>query len=181
MTCTRPVHRYLDHGRGFGAAATAPFRYTKGSLYEGGLRAAAFIRYPGAISGGGVTHEFMTMMDILPTFMDIAGTEHPGETVFAGRPINDILGRSAWPHLTGVTKTVHDDDYAVGWSGQRGIGALIRGDYKIINAPAPGQRETTAWRLYHLVNDPGEHDDLAADHPGIVQEMVEIWESDWRP
>lgn len=175
------IGSFIDHGRGFGEAATAPFRYTKGSLNEGGLRAAAFVRYPAAINGGGVTHEFMTMMDILPTFMDIAGTEHPGETVFAGRPINDILGRSAWPHLTGATGSVHDDDYAVGWSGQRGSGALIRGDFKIINAPAPGQRETTDWRLYNLVDDPGEHDDIAAEYPEIVGEMVEIWESDWRP
>ncbi len=172
---------FIDHGRGFGEASTAPFRYTKGTLNEGGLRAAAFVHYPDEIAGGRVTHSFMTVMDLLPTFMEIAGTEHPGAGTFRGREINDILGRSAWPHLKGETDAVHDADYAVGWSSGQGGGALIRGDFKIINTRPPGQRGTTDWRLYNLVEDPGEHDDIAADYPEVVADMLSEWETDWRP
>jgi len=173
------INSFIDHGMGFAEAATAPFRYFKGSLNEGGLRAAGFVYYPADIDAGGVSHSFMTMMDILPTFMEIAGTEHPGAGTFQGREIKDILGRSAWTHLTGHADAVHDDAHTVGW-GRGGGGALIRGNYKLINTSPPGERGTTEWRLYDLVNDPGEHQDIAAEFPEMVAQMVEEWETNWR-
>jgi arylsulfatase len=163
----------------FAEAATAPFKYFKGSLNEGGLRAAGFVYYPAEVEAGGVTHSFMTMMDILPTFMEVAGTQHPGAGTFQGREIKDILGRSAWAHLTGRADAVHDDTHTVGWTRGDG-GALIRGNYKLINTVPPTQRGATDWRLYDLVNDPGEHTDIAAEHPEMVAQMLEEWETDWR-
>ena len=171
---------FIDHGLGFAEAATAPFKYQKGSLTEGGLRAAGFIYYPTAIEAGGVTHAYMTMMDILPTFMEIAGTPHPGAGTFNGREIKAILGRSAWPHLTGASDAVHDAEYSVGWSGRGDDGALIRGEYKLINTPPPGQRGIAGWRLYNLVADPGEHRDIASEHPERVADMAREWETNWR-
>jgi arylsulfatase len=173
------INSFIDHGRGFGEAATAPFRYQKGSVNEGGVRAAGFIYYPAEVAAGGISHTYMTMMDFLPTFMEIAGAEHPGAGTFRGREIKDILGRSAWSHLTGQADTVHDDNYSVGWS-NGSSGSLIRGDFKLINTSPPGERGTTEWRLYNLVNDPGEHRDIAADHPEMVAEMVDGWETNWR-
>ena len=171
---------FIDHGRGFGEAATAPFRYQKGTLSEGGLRAAAFVHYPAAVPAGGVSSEFMTFMDILPTFLEIAGTEHPGAGPYRdGRTINDILGRSAWPHLTGRAESVHPPTDAVGWASGMGGGALIRGNYKIINQAPPGGEGSTPWRLYDLSVDPGEHHDLAAEHPDLVAEMVAELETNW--
>ncbi len=172
---------FVDHGRGFGEAATAPFRYLKGSVTEGGLRAAAFVHYPAAVPAGGVSGEFMTFMDIMPTFLEIAGTEHPGAGPYRdGRVINEIVGRSAWPHLTGRAETVHPPDYSVGWVSGMGGGALIRGSYKIIDQARPGEEGPTPWRLYDLSADPGEHHDLAADHPALVAEMVEELETNWQ-
>ena len=173
---------FIDHGRGFGEAATAPFRYQKGTISEGGLRAAAIVYYPAAVPAGGVSSEFMTFMDILPTFLEIAGTEHPGAGPYRdGRMINDIVSRSAWPHLTGRASTVHPPSDAAAWaSGMGGAGALIRGNYKIINQAPPGGEGTTPWRLYDLSVDPGEHHDLAAEHTDLVAEMVEEFETNWR-
>lgn len=172
---------FIDHGRGFGEAATAPFRYQKGTFAEGGLRAASFVYYPAAVPAGGVSSEFMTFMDILPTFLEIAGTEHPGAGSYRdGRVINDIVGRSAWPHLTGRAETVHPPTDAAGWTGGGGAGALIRGNYKIINQAPPGGEGTTPWRLYDLSVDPSEHHDLSAEHPDLVAEMVEELETNWR-
>lgn len=174
------MNSFVDHGRGFGEAASAPFKYQKGTIDEGGLRAAAFVRYPAAVEAGDVGDAFMSMMDFLPTFLEIAGTEHPGASTFQGREINDIRGRSAWQYLTGQADTVHLDTDVAGWDSGDG-GALIRGGYKIINTVAPGQpRDTTDWRLYNLVADPGEHNDLSADHPEMVLEMVAEWEANWK-
>ena len=39
---------------------------------------------------------------------------------------------------------------------------------------------TVPWRLYDIAADPGEHHDLAAEHPELVAEMVAEWETNWR-
>ncbi|MFL2553850.1 MAG: sulfatase-like hydrolase/transferase [Candidatus Rariloculaceae bacterium] len=172
---------FIDHGRGFAGAATVPFKYQKGSVTEGGLRAAAFVYYPRAVPAGGVSNAFMTVMDILPTFLEIAGTKHPGAGPYRdGREINDIAGRSAWLHLTGKAARVHSPDYAAGWTIGRDGGALIRGDYKIVNTPPPGGMGTIPWQLYNLETDPGERHDIAAENPDLVAELVAEWEADWR-
>jgi len=170
---------FIDHGRGFGEAASAPFKFLKGTIDEGGLRAAAFVYYPKAVAAGEVSNAHMSMMDFLPTFMQIAGTEHPGASTFRGREINEPLGVSAWPHFTGQAPTIRSEIDVVGWS-RAGAGALIRGDYKIINSVPPGQRGTTDWRLYNLADDPGEHNDISAQHADLVAELVEEWETNWR-
>ena len=175
------VNSWIDHGRGFGEAATAPFKYQKGTYPRGraslGDRSSA-IRT--AIEAGGVSDTFMTMMDVLPTFLEIAGAEHPGAGPYRdGRTINAIVGRSAWPYLTGRAEVIHTPMDSAGWSGGNG-GALIRGNYKIINTPAPGGMGTTPWHLYDLSVDPGERTDIAAELPDLLEELVAEWETNWR-
>ncbi len=174
---------FIDHGVGFGEAATAPFKYSKGTISEGGLRAAAFVYYSKAVAPG-VSHALMDMVDILPTFLEIAGTEHPGAGNYKGREINDIVGTSFWSHLTGQSDQVHLPTDSLGWfSG--GQGALIRDDYKIINQVARGmgmtaQGQVSPWRLYNIVLDPGETEDISSEHPELLSELAGEWEANWR-
>ena len=172
---------FIDRGRGFSEAATVPFKYQKSSISQGGLLAAALVNYPSAVEAGGISDAFMTFMDILPTFMQIAGTEHPGAGPYRDdRQINDIVGRSAWPHFTGQEPEVHTQADSAGWTSVRGSGALIRGNHKVINDPPPGLTEPTPWRLYDLAADPGEARDLADEFPELVTELVREWETNWR-
>jgi len=171
---------FVDHGQGFGEAASAPLTGSKGTINEGGLRAAGFVYHPSAIPAGEINGTFMTMMDILPTFLQIAGTQHPGAREYKGRDINAITGRSFWPHLTGASETVHPSADTAGWmlnDGNRG--ALIRDNHKIINV-VPGGMGATAWQLYDLSADPGERNDLAADLPELSSDLVSEWEEHWR-
>ena len=173
---------FIDHGRGFAEAATAPLQGYKGTFSEGGLRTTAFVHFPAAVQGDRVNGTLMSMLDILPTFLDIAGTAHPGPGSYRGREINGILGRSFWPHLTGETAEVHAPGDSVGWSRGGGGGALVRGDYKLINTPAAGGMGTpnTSWRLYNIAEDPGEHNDLADEMPDLTAELIQEWEQNWR-
>ncbi len=171
---------FVDHGQGFAEAATAPLKGYKGTHSEGGLRAAAFVYFPSEVAQGEVNDTFMTVMDILPTFLEIAGTEHPGAINYKGRNINPIRGRSFWPHLTGRTETVHQPTDVVGWTQGNG-GALIQGNYKIVRQQVPGGAVTPEpWRLYNLADDPGERTDLAPELPDLVRNLAQEWENNWR-
>ena len=169
---------YIDHGPGFAEAATAPLRGYKGGHLEGGLRATAFIHYPALVPAGAINGTFMTVMDVLPTFLEIAGTEHPGASTYKGREINGIIGRSFWPHLTGESETVDLPTDVAGWE-REGFGAQIRGDYKLLSEPREDETDVISWELYNIREDPGETRDLAARHPDLVAELVQEWETNW--
>ena len=86
------------------------------------------------------------------------------------------------------TGTASDrSDYEIGFIRGTG-GALIRGQYKVINQPPPdptadsstGVGGMTEWRLYDIVSDPSETRDLAAVHPALVDSMVDAWALGWR-
>jgi arylsulfatase len=174
---------FVDRGRGFAEAATAPLRLFKGTLGEGGIRAPAFLHYPGIQQQAGINGTFFTAMDILPTFLDLAQTRHPGAAQYNGRQVQAIAGRSFWPHVMGKSQTVHGEDGAAGWS-LRGRGALIKGGYKLTNQPRDGRRiedfDALAWHLYDLTADPGETTDLAEQNPDLAAAMKAEWERDWQ-
>lgn len=170
---------FIDHGVGFGQAATAPFKYGKGTLAEGGVRAAAFVHFPEAISQPRVDHGFIAVIDMIPTFMEIAGHTHPGAGAYRGREIMAIPGRSFWPYLKGDQTEMHRSTDNVGWS-SGGSGAVIQGRYKAINQLPPGGMGAGPWRLYDLENDPGEHTDIAAKNIDLTGELAREWEQNWR-
>lgn len=177
------IGSFIDHGRGFGEAVTAPLKYFKGTLAEGGLRAAALLHYPPAIAQSTISDKFITVMDILPTFLEIAGTVHPGAGSYADREIQSIAGRSLWPGLiSGRDSPVQGEEHAAGWSTGT-IGAIIKGRYKLTNQPMPDATNADPvppWRLYDIEADPGEINDIAAMYPQLVNSLSRQWEQDWR-
>ena len=50
-----------------------PFRATKGTVYEGGFRVPAIIRWPGKVQPGTVENGIFSGLDWFPTFVAAAG------------------------------------------------------------------------------------------------------------
>jgi arylsulfatase len=111
-------------------------------------------------------------MDVLPTFLDLAGVEHPG-TSYRGQPIAPLKGRSLLPEFTG-TGEVDDQGYYIGWE-LYGNRAIRQGDWKIVwDASAPdGER---GWALFNLADDPAEQFDLVDEAPDRLASMVALWD-----
>lgn len=164
---------YVWYGPRWAQAATAPARLYKAHTTEGGIRTVAFLRHPGLIRQGEISHEFATVMDIAPTLLELAGLSHPG-TEYRGRPVAPLRGRSLLPYLKGHRESPHPDDHVTGWElfGQR---AIRQGQYKAMFIPAPIGPDT--WQLYDLKADPGETVDLAATRPDILARLLRHWDS----
>lgn len=165
---------FVWYGPRWACAATAPSRGFKTMVTEGGIRCPCIVRYPKfALSQGKVTHNFTTVMDVLPTFLEMAGVIHPG-TTFRGREVVLPRGRSWVPFLDGKESSVHENGTqdVTGWElfGRR---AIRRGDWKAVFEPAPGAEE---WELYDLSKDLGEVHDLAKEEPKILEELLVEWE-----
>lgn len=163
---------YVWYGPRWAQAATAPSRLYKTYTSEGGIRVVAFVRAPSLVAAPGIGHAFSTVMDVMPTLLDLAGAAHPAPD-YKGRKVVAPMGRSLLPWLGGEAEDVHPKDAVTGWEffGRRGI---RKGDWKALWIPPP--EGTGAWQVYNLATDPGETRDLAETEPAKRAELLALWE-----
>ena len=165
---------FIWYGPRWAQASTAPSRMQKGYITEGGIRCPAIVHYPKFRTALNISHEFTTVMDVLPTILELAGIPHPG-TIFRNRTVVTPRGKSWVSHLNNSDKHVHyvhgEQDF-VGWElfGQR---AIRRGNYKAIFIP--NELNAAKWELYDLTRDKGELINLADEREDVLNELIEAW------
>ena len=162
---------FIEYGLGWAEAGTAPYRDVKGSVAEGGVLAAAFAAHATLADTGGISREYLTMQDVMPTLLQLAGAEPPtGE--YNHRPVLTMRGKSFLDHLQGGASPVHERDEAIGWE-LHGLRALVRGSWKLLWIPT--EDEETRWELFDLDSDPFERNDLSSQRPDLTQELIGEW------
>lgn len=157
-----------------------PLRDFKGSIYEGGTRAAAFATWPGRIPADKRVTQPMHMVDWYPTLIKLAGGSLDQKL-----PVD---GLDVWPMLTKGAPSPHDAILSVSTQGPARA-AIRMGDWKLLvsgNADADGGEDDGAAKakkkgkaagkyepvaLYNLVEDPSESKNLAGAQPERVKAM----------
>jgi len=152
-------------GPGWGWAQSAPFRKHKAWTYEGGIATPLIARWPGKIQAGSVTSEVGHVVDLLPTFVEAAGTAYPAR--YNGNEILPVEGRSLIPVFTGRP---NQTERAVFWH-LYGNRAVRQGKWKLVWGVTRGQ-----WELYDMDADRTETNDLASQHAERVREMSARWQ-----
>jgi arylsulfatase K len=133
-------------------------QFLKNALYEGSARVPLIIAGPG-IKKGAVIDDLVSLIDIYPTLMDMAGLKHPmgleGSSLMplAGRPAK----RPGW-----VLSQYHSN------MGNTGSFMLRRGRFKYI-AYAGYEPQ-----LFDLEADPEEMRNLAKAQPGLARDMERL-------
>ena len=173
---------YVWLGPNWGQAGNTPLRMFKGYPSQGGVRAPAFFHYPRAMQAAAMNDSVITVKDIMPTLLELAGIEHPGAGLFQGREVLAMQGRSVVPVLTGERASIREPDNYMGWE-LFGKQAIRQGDWKIINIPSIPSRDVRLpvlkpgqWQLYNLAEDPAEMNDLADSNPEKLRELLALWE-----
>ena len=158
---------YWCYDVGWAHACNTPFRWYKQNQHEGGIASPMIAHWPNGLKcePGSIDHQPGHLIDLLPTCLDAAQIDYPGE--FAGKPTTPVQGRSLMPLLRGQSRQGHDWMY-FRFSNNR---ALRRGDWKAVSAR--GGR----WELYNLAKDRTEITDVAAQHPDTLMELTELWHS----
>jgi arylsulfatase A-like enzyme len=145
-----------DNGSAGGALlnefnGSGPLRASKGTLYEGGIRAPMIARWPGKIAPGTTSDHVCGFQDMMPTFAELAGVKVTGRTD----------GISIVPTLLGKGgQRRHEYLY---WE-LRDNRAVRMGKFKAVKNKAGLQ-------LFDLEKDLAEKTDLAAKHPDVVERM----------
>lgn len=78
-----------------------PFKGTKGTVYEGGFRAPAIIRWPGKVKPGTVENGIFSALDWFPTLLAAAGNPDITDQLLKGVQLGD---RSYKNHLDGYNQ-----------------------------------------------------------------------------
>ncbi len=163
---------FIDPGPGWSQASMSPSRMFKAFTAEGGIRVPFLVKLPGEMPNAGtMNHSFFHVRDIMPTILDIAGIEHPRE--IDGRQIVPMQGSSVLDLFAGNIDATSAEVGRVGYE-LFGLKAFFDGDWKILWMPPPfGPGE---WELFDLRQDPAELNDLSAEYPDRLAEMIALWE-----
>jgi arylsulfatase len=156
---------YLCLGPGFSSLSNAPFRRHKTWVHEGGISTPLVVHWPTGIDARGeLRHTPAHMIDIVPTILELVGTEKPSQ--WDGRPIPPAPGHSLVPALA---EDVVIQRESLWWL-HEGNRAIRVGDWKLVAARGD------AWELYDLSNDRAESHNLAAEYPEKVAELAALWQ-----
>ncbi len=165
-----------DNGGSFIASDNTPLRGGKGTLYEGGIKVMAAVRWPGRIPSGTTIDEPCSYIDILPTFLAAAG--QPG--LFENETLD---GRNLLPLWFGEKWNDTPWDFFSFYEKYPELGgkeelSLISNNMKLIRRGKPileasDQAEDAELELYDIVSDTSESNNLATEYPDVVKEMLE--------
>ncbi len=141
------------------ASSNKPFRGTKRTVYEGGVRVPFVMRWPAAVAGGRTVEDPVICMDIFPTALAAAGATHAGKA---------LDGLNLLPFLQAKAAAPRRPLY---WRMFGGVeGAVRDGRMKWVKPGAGKQPE-----LYDLISDREEKNDLAASRPEEAARLEKLW------
>jgi arylsulfatase A-like enzyme len=148
-------------------AYNAPLFNRKWTVWEGGIRVPALVKWPGRIQGGAVSEQVGHTLDLTASILAATGVPVPSDARLEGANLLPVLeGRTpAMPRTLFWRTTV----------GGRTQKAVRKGDWKLV---VDGTSHTF---LYDLRTDLGERRDLARSRQDVVRDLRPLlvaWEQD---
>lgn len=151
------------------------YRGAKNDIYEGGHRVPCVVRWPARVPANRVSNEIIYQGDFFATYAEIIGAKIPDNTAEDSASI--------LPVLTGEKLDAPLREALVSHSG-RGSFAIRQGPWKLClcpdsggwSYPQPGKAPpgSPPFQLFNLDKDPGEKNNLYAEHPEIVQRLGKL-------
>ncbi len=145
----------------------AGMRGKKGSEYDGGHRTPLFLHWPdGGFTEGRDIDQLTANIDVLPTLIDLCGLKSPENVTFSGVSLEPLLIGQAenWQDRVVVTDSQRVE-YPIKWRKS----ATMTNRWRLINGV----------ELYDILADPEQRNDIAKDHPNVVEYLREHYEEWW--
>jgi len=164
-------------GHEWGNVNNTPFRYGKVRVHEGGIASPLIVHWPDGIHDRRVLRRQMThVVDLLPSFVELAGTTYPGR--YKGNTTEPLQGLSLT--RTFENQPLNRDTLYFEMNGNRAIRTerwkAVAKDglprdlrYRVVLS-------IEYWELYDMETDRTETTNLAKDYPDVVRDLVRLWE-----
>ncbi|MEL6591475.1 MAG: sulfatase [Bacteroidota bacterium] len=172
---------WLQFGTHSGSAL--PLREGKGTCWEGGIREACIMRWPGMIPAQQQIDQAAMTIDVLPTIASLTG---------AALPNVQLDGHNIWPMMQGNQMEPRPEGFGFYYHHNE-LHAVLSGDgrwklylphrYRTLNGGPGGSGGTSvpydyinleASELYDLQKDISEENNIIAEHPEIVDSLSQL-------
>jgi arylsulfatase A-like enzyme len=157
---------YTQDNGGEWLSRNAPLFNRKNSVWEGGIRVPAILRWPGRIPAGATSSQAGIVMDLTATILAATNSTVPADARLEGINLLPLLQQ-------GAARTERTLFFRITGPARRQR-AVRQGDWKLMidgNSPM----------LFNLANDVGERNDLAHQRTDIVRKLFPLitnWEQD---
>lgn len=154
-----------------------PFREAKGTGFDGGIRSACLMRYPGQIRAGSESKRAFCSIDLMPTIARLAGARLPG---------NPVDGQDVWELIAGKPGAANPHPYYA-FSTGRVFEGVMSGDgrwklhvphgYRTLvsvgkdGAPGKYRQEKIELSLFDMEADPLETTNVIERFPDVAARM----------
>ena len=175
VTSDNGSHWYQNDIEKFGHHSNYHWRGQKADIWEGGHRVPFIARWPEKIEANTISDQTICLTDLFNTVADITASPLSAEDSFS------ILPALKNPNFTGSIRSSIVNHSA------SGTFAIRRENWKLIEGlgsggfSSPRSEETKPngpkGQLYNLAQDPGELTNQYLDQPKIVQELLELLET----
>ena len=173
-------------GHQHAVACAAPLRGKKGAHYEGGMRVPFIAAWAKpneskthqqklAIPAGKIQSQMGNVCDLMPTILNVAGVDSPGDHIVDGHDLSKLLmGQSddsrPSKFLMHYPHSPHRSVYFT---------VLRKDDWKVIYHYYPSEAsEGSHYQLYNLRQDPFEQNNLANSEPERLAKMMSMLAED---
>ena len=161
-----PDDSFIAYGEGWANVSNTPFREYKHWTHEGGIATPLVAHWPSGIPRRGeLERQSGHLIDLMATFVEIAGATYPAEK--SGRAVPPMAGVSLTPAFDGRPL---DRKSPIFWEHESNR-AVRDGKWKLVAKGKDG-----AWELYDMDADRTEMNDLAAKDPERVKTMAAHWQ-----
>ena len=140
-----------DNG-GLTEESNRPFRGTKNTTYEGGVRVPCLMRWPGHIQPGSKSDAMMHVTDFYSTFLTLGGAKKQQPRKVDSKDMTQALFAGQPSPRTEIIFEV---------TGSVRIPTIRQGDYKLMGS-----------LLYNIKHDPAETTNIADQHPELVKRLT---------
>ncbi len=142
-----------DNG-GLKPEQNAPYRGTKNTNYEGGVRVPCVFSWPAKLNPGSQSEELMHITDLFPTFARLGNASLEQPRKLDGFDMTDVI-------FDGKRSPREEIVFEV--SGSVRFPCIRQGDFKLVGG-----------ELYNLASDPYEKQNVAEQHADVVKALSEL-------
>ncbi len=143
---------FSDNGAPRRISPNTPLNNGKDTVYEGGIRTPAIVRWPGKVAVGAVSQQPVAVNDLFPSILAAVNVPTPNDLKLDGS--NQWRALSSGQTLPRAPFLIASHDIA-----------CLDGNWKILETN-DGKRA-----LYDLAKDIGEEKDVSAEHPEVMRSL----------
>jgi uncharacterized sulfatase len=148
--------------------SNGPLQGIKRAMHEGGIRVPFIVRWPAHTPAGVTSDHIGYFGDMMATFAELAKTDYPENT----------QSISIVPTLLGQAENQRPHNYLYWEFYEQGSRQAVRmGNWKGIREPM----FTGDLQLYNLESDIGEQNNVADQHPDVVEDITRIMDEAHEP